>query len=529
MKKKGLILLPLFVGLALFVLSWWQTYPLYVTNVNGLIFDRISVLYWIALPTILVSLFVLIITMKDDRAKCLATVCIVAFMYSLTYFYSSTPGSDSHAFRGLTEYFIKTGDLNPAVPNHLYFNYPSFFVLGKLAVETSGMSLTSFEFILYTAMGSLMAVALYKYFSSRYKYGGFVAVAAFFIPMTYYLNYQYAPFTLAFTLLLILLMVESSISYTKEKLILETILFTGMVFTHAFVPLFFILYELITYAFDGKSQKLRLLLLTAVIYFMFQITEASLTFKQSIASLSHASSEYSSITQATLAPVSVPIDQIVQNISRSVVVATVLVVVLVFIYMIMKRKGLFSRSVDRAIILSGIFYSILGALVPLLGSRAIPLVFIPLCLGIAYAYESRLKIYLIAIFAISLLLFVSIPIHSSFYDSQTFYQTQEAYRAENFMINEYNWTHPSLILAHTRVVTYLQARQPSSAKFESDFSPLFPRLQDYDSIMYTIGLGVNLLRYNLTLEGALQRYPIDLVYNNGFSCITIKSYTLTSR
>jgi hypothetical protein len=107
------------------------------------------------------------------------------------------------------------------------------------------------------------------------------------------------------------------------------------------------------------------------------------------------------------------------------------------------------------------------------------------------------------------------------------YQTQEAYRAENFMVTTFNWTHPSFILAHTRVVTYLAARQPSTVNYESDFSRLFPRFKDYDSILYTIGLGKNMLRYNTTIEDVVQQGHINLVYDNGFSLMTIKSSNLT--
>jgi hypothetical protein len=467
-------------------------------------------------------------------------------MYSFSYLYAFLPTSDSQAFRGLTEYVINLRYYPyPTIPVtatypypsypypavQSYFNYPSFFVLAKLAVNTSAMGLPSFEFILYTLIGFLMATSLYKYFSSRHMAGGFVAVVAFFIPMYYFLDYQDAPFTLAFALFLLALMVESRFSDTKERLILEVFLFIGMVFTHPFVPLFFILYALIIYVLNPGSQHLKLFLLTSVIYFAFQVSGAWQTFSLSIATLFRVSSEYSTIAQESLTSASTPIDRIAQDISRYLVIVAVLVALASFIYLVIrKRKGVFHRSVDVAILISGISYSFVGVFVALLGSRAIPIAFIPVCLGVAYVYESKFKKYVIAFFIISLLLFASLLIHNSFYTSQTLYQTQDAYAAENFLINEYNWAQNSLILAHTRVVTYLEAQQNSSSTtFKSDFSPDFPlNLTDYDTILYTIGLGQSLLNKNLTLEGALQSPPINLVYDNGFSCITIKSFNLSS-
>lgn len=529
MKKSSLLLLPILVGLILFVLSWWQTYPVYVSTVNGFQFDRISSFYWISLPILLASVFLITVTVKNDSMKLIATISLVLFMYSLPYFYNATPGSDSHAFRGLVEYFIKTGDLNPSVPGHLYFEFPSFFLLGKMAVEITGVALSTFEFILYTVMGFLMAATICKYFSSRFKKGSFVAVAAFFISMFNFLNYQYAPFSLAFALLLVSLMLESRMAETREKLVLITILFTGIVFTHPFIPLFFIVCELIIYFLDRKSQHLKLFLLTTTIYLMFQIYQAPLTFTGVVDALLHSGSEYLSVAQSVLAPASVSIDQIAQTISRSMSIAAVLVVVLSFVYLLARRRGLLSRPVDKAILASGVLYSLLGTFIQILGSRAIPLAFVPVSLGVAYLFENKFRVYIVAILLIFLVLFFSLPMHGSFYDSQTFYQTQEAYRAENFMIEEYNWTHSSFVLAHTRVVNYLMARNPSNATYESDFSSLFPRLQDYDCILYTIGLGKSLLRHNSSIEAIIQQDQelFNLAYDNGFSRMTIKSYNLT--
>jgi hypothetical protein len=105
------------------------------------------------------------------------------------------------------------------------------------------------------------------------------------------------------------------------------------------------------------------------------------------------------------------------------------------------------------------------------------------------------------------------------------FQTKEAYYAENFMIDRYNWTNPSLILAHYRVTTYLQTKQPSlSAYFEDAvYSPLFPRLKEYDTIVYTVGLGKDLLRHNYTTEKILREEKLNFIYNNGFSYIATKS------
>jgi hypothetical protein len=239
-------------------------------------------------------------------------------------------------------------------------------------------------------------------------------------------------------------------------------------------------------------------------------------------------SEYSQIVQGTLAPVSVPIDVVAQIFSRAVTITFVVICFAGFIFLLIKRK---MRDIDKAIYLVGVVYSAFGIFLYSLGSRAIAIAFIPVSLGVAYLFESRFRSYLKCLFLVLLILFVFVPVHSSFYDSYVFFQTKEAYRAEHFMIDRYNWTKSSLILAHSPVavylVSYLEAKQPSAVDFERDDSSLFPRLKEYDCVLYTVGLGKRLLWYNYTMERILYEEELNVVYNNGFSYMIIKSSNFT--
>jgi hypothetical protein len=393
-----------------------------------------------------------------------------------------------------------------------------------MATSVSGMELAKFEFLLYAIMGFLLATALYVYASKAFKKGGLLAVAAFFVAMFYFLNYQCVPFSLAFGLLFLLFMLE-----TREKsfsvILTILVLYTGMSFVHAFVPLFFVLYSLIRCILNRSKQYGRLFVMTLVIYLVVQVTQAPFSFAESIRGVITLPSEYRSIVEAILTPVSVPIDVVAQMFSRAVTITTITMCLVGFIVLVIKRR---MRDLDKAIFLTGVVYSAYGSIFFVLGSRAIPLVFIPTSLGAAYLLESRFRPYVKFLFLILLILFVFIPLHGSFYDSQIIFQTKEAYQTENFMIHNYNWTNPSLILAHYRVITYLQTKQPSLANFEDDvYSPLFPRLKDYDTIVYTVGLGKNLLRYNYTTERILREEKLNMIYNNGFSYVSTKSSNFT--
>ncbi|MGB9615024.1 MAG: hypothetical protein ACPL3B_05950, partial [Fervidobacterium sp.] len=252
MNKSKLLFFPLIAGIGLIVYSWFSSYPLSVNSLNDFVFNHISNLYWMGLPLILASVFILAVTLRNYHLKWLMVVIIVVAIYSLSYFYYMLPGSDAHYFRGLTEYFIETRDLDPLKQSHFYFQWPSFFILCDIVTSVSGIPLTSFEFLLYGIIGFLLATSLFVYASKTFKKGVFLSVAAFFLSMFYYLNYQCVPFSLAFSILLLMFMLE-----TKQKTLTITfttlILFIGITYVHAFVPLFFVLFLFISFLFN-KSR-----------------------------------------------------------------------------------------------------------------------------------------------------------------------------------------------------------------------------------------------------------------------------------
>jgi len=358
------------------------------------------------------------------------------------------------------------------------------------------------------------------YASRRLENGGFLAVVTFFIMMFYFLNYQCVPFSLAFAFLLLMVMLE-----TKQKSFAITLttllLFFGTSLLHAFVPLFFILYLLTRFILDRSGLYTRLFILFLTIYLVIQITQAQYSFEQNIRAAISLTPEYLGIFEAAQAPASVPIDVIAQLFSRFVTITTIIICFIGFIILLIKRK---LGNLDKAIFLTGVFYSAVGTILYVLGSRAIPLAFIPISLGASYFLQSKVRKLIIFLSLIMLILFTFIPLHSSFYDSQIMFQTEEAYRMENFMIDRYNWTRPDLILAHVRVITYLRAKQPSNVKFKNDVSdPLFPRIKEYDSIVYTIGLGKNLLKHNYITERILKEEEFSVIYSNGYSYIAIRN------
>lgn len=122
-----------------------------------------------------------------------------------------------------------------------------------------------------------------------------------------------------------------------------------------------------------------------------------------------------------------------------------------------------------------------------------------------------------------LILFAFVPLHQSFNNDIQF-QTQEAYKSENFMIDYYNWTKPSFILANFRVVPYFE----SKLSVAPHFSPDPQTVKEVDTIFYTVGLGKHLLGYeNYTVERLFQEERLNVVYNDGFSYLAMKISNFT--
>jgi hypothetical protein len=374
MEKNKLLLLPFFAGLILMGYSWYLSYPLSINSVDDYVFNNVSILYWFSLPLLLAPMCMMAVTSKNNSLKWIISIGIVITIYSFSYFYFMLPGSDSQYFRGLTEYFIKTKNLDPLQPNHFYYQWPSFFILADIATSVSGLELANFEFLLYTIIGFLLATTLHVYAFKAYKNGGFLAVAAFFLSMFVFLNYECVPFSLALGLLFLLFMLETQQKSLGVILTMQ-VLFTGISITHVFAPLFFVSYLLMRSILNRSKQYRNLLLLTLSIYLLVQVTQAQFSFAINIINIMTSPTEYPHMVQTTLAPVSVPIDVIAQMFSRTVTIAVAMICVAGFIFLLIKRK---MRALDKAILLAGAVYSGLGVLLNNLGERAIPITFIPL-------------------------------------------------------------------------------------------------------------------------------------------------------
>ena len=510
--KPKLFLFPLLFGLVLLVYSWFSSYPLGIYSVDDYVFNHLSILYWFGLSITLASLLLIAATSKNNTVKWVMIVAIVTVMYSLSYFYSSLPTSDANFYRGLHENFANTKSLDISSFRQSYFQWPSVFILTYVATSVSGLSLANFEFLIYGIIGFLLATTLYVYSSKVFEKGGFLAVVAFFIVNTAYVNYQFAAYSIAFCFLLLLFIMDTERPSSSITLTI-LLLFMTVTITHAYIPVFFSIFLLINWVITRSKRYGELFLLTLSTYFLYQFTLASFSFANNILRALNQESELSRVV--TIVPWSHPIDAIAQQFTAPTLVICAVVSFVGFILLLTKRR---LRHQDKAIFLTGGLYLCLGLVLYTLGSRAIAVAFIPIALGASFLFQSKFRKYVVAVFLVLLLTFAFIPMRLTFFKAGLFFQMDQGYESANFLVDNYNWTEHSLIVADYRTTDYLACRVTGNAEFNTVPDPSTFKLAD--TIFYDVGLGINMDHYfTYTIEETLDENMLDVFYDNGYSLV----------
>jgi hypothetical protein len=443
------------------------------------------------------------------------------------------PGSDVPQFRGLTEFFISTGNLNSLKPNHEYYQWPFYFILCKIAVLVPGLDLRLLEFILYGLMSLLVTSFLYLHIS-KVRANAYIAVMAFFIILSYFFNFAWAsPFSLSLCIILVLFHLDG-LSGKREVILTMLFVFACLTFVHVFTAALFVGYCLVMYFVRRDIKYLKLFMATSIVYALVMMSYNSQFESYVKASINLSFSYIGGRAQATIrSPLAIQpyIDVVAQFFSRTVVIATALLTGLGLVILLRKRK---LGIVDYVMLLTGAVFAVTVFVAPSsyeeLSGRTLFLFCLPASLGAAYLCESKFKKYFKLTFLILLLLFTFALIHQSFYDRQIFFQTKQEYQCSNFMLDTVNWNGSSYIFSHFRFMQYLKSASSSATVrygadlfYSVDFSG---EMVKYNYVVYTVGLSKSLLAYNYSTEATFKELDdshYDLIYNSGnLSCIFSK-------
>jgi hypothetical protein len=184
-------------------------------------------------------------------------------------------------------------------------------------------------------------------------------------------------------------------------------------------------------------------------------------------------------------------------------------------------------KISLSLLISGSVFLIGAAALPILGTRALQLLVIPLSLGVAYFQKTKFKRHFQCLFLILIILFVFTPIHSSFNSTskQITYQTEADHQSANFLVNYYHPNESSLMGTDVRTGWYIapKVRNPNVNLGNSLYSFFVYDPDNYSCVLYTIGLEKAFLSQNYTVESAIQEMnEYSVFYNSGSSQIMVK-------
>lgn len=494
-----------FIGIIFLLLSWNFTYPVHMAEVDELTFKQFYPLIW---PGIIISLIGLFLTGYYSEKKSVKAICASLFpiiLYVDRYYFSYIPSPDCGAVKAMFEVFHNVKIDSSVVP---YFQYPTFFSLNEITSQILGVAVNNIAIIFFALYGILLGSYLFLFIFKNTKNNrfqiAFLAIPVFFT-VTFggvsSLNYQWVPQTLALVFFLLLLII-----FNREQLkykILSMIVFCALVFTHAFIPVIFLIIFAI-YIFK-KRELISFFILMCCVYLSILIFYNTYYFPLIIDAfkevIGNFGEEYSSNILGSIREPSNFWEQIISLVNRIRIPFTLLLISFGFLMITIKKKINF---IFLILTITAGFYLAIGAIYSVLGLRGLQILFISLVVGIGF-YIPKWKKQIVTIVIILLILSV-FGLMRSAYDQTQFLSPEEelscnflakslpAERLEIDAIDQVNWGY------FTTKYTYSNgflpnAIRPSHSTFYKDQDD--PEKNEY--IIYNPNLAKEMITYGVQI------------------------------
>lgn len=476
------------IGTAFIAFAWLQSYPVSIPSLDKHVFDLISPFLWMGLSMVLASLLLISESSRGRMVKLLCTTSMVFFLYVHYFFFERLPGSDSHYFRAMT-LLSQTAGLSPA--QAAYFQWPSFFILNDIITVVAGFDIQNTSALVFIATGFALSAILFLYYSSESEGMGFAGVALYFVGLFWFLNYQFAPQSIALVLFLVCVKLVARGDFGSR--ICALLVFVSLVFTHAFMPVLFLLFYLIMVLLDRR--RIGSFVLYSAIYLGRLVFLAVNNVRDLILILANMqyelrlSPDYAYYLQVTLRQVPTQIDAVAQTFSRAVTLSIWLLL----------AAGLFIRVLRRdfgmrnlSLLLSGLFYSMIGIVVFIVGYRGFQLAFVPLA-SCCKAYMTKYRKLMVGFLLAVLILFPFVVVHQ-IYDT-TLVQTASGERASETLIHSVSGRSGS-ILASREDGCYVFGRIGAIQRADLTIVPL----ESSDGLDLLLSRNYNYIVYGHSLE-----------------------------
>lgn len=517
-----------FLGLPLLILSWYNSYPISIGGLDDLTFSQFSPFIW---PGILLTSIGVLLAGYFSQTKSIKAICAAIFpvsIYSYVLYFNGTATADIGNVKSMFDVFHFTG-LDSSVVS--YFQYPTYFTFNEITARITGMDSNSIAMILFSLFGVLLGLYLYLFLFKVTRFNGthvaFLGVFLYFTISFIFLNYQWVPQTLAlifFFLLLILVTLEG-----QRYRILTLIMFMVMVFTHMFIPVIFLLFFGV-YSLKKKETfrmfiVLSCLYVTVLVYFTtYYLPQIYSAFMETV----YGFNEYQSTISQSFKVTTSLFDEFISNVNRVRVPITVGILAIGFFISLYKKK---IQYILLMLGLVGGLYLLLGLVYPVLGWRALQILFIPLVTGIGF-FVLRMKKPTMVLVTILIILSIFGPIRGS-YDQTQFILSEEEHtcrflvsslspeRTNRIGVNQVNWGYITNIAAYIHKGP-LEKIRPSSPLFYGIFNT---SMKTHHYVVYNSNVGKE-----IRIQGIIPEYRQNILKtvalnNKIFSCG--KTYILT--
>ena len=525
MKNKKLIKISailLCIGIIFIIISWILSYPIHLTETRDLTFSQFFPSIWPGMILSSIALFSLGYSYKKKYIQALCSALFPIILYAYTFFFSYVPSSDCGNVRGMFYVFQKTGINSDVIP---YFDFPNYFTYNEIIhqiVHIDENMIAALSIIIY---GILLGLFLYLFLDhQKNKFNKelkpFILTITYFIGMYSFLNFQWVPQTLALVYFFILLFITSRLTEKFSHKYWEFILlfvFVAFFFTHAFLPVIFLLFFALIILKRRSFFSIFIILSSFFIVFTLYYLNIYLsiyiqTFQQSIAGFSQ---EYISVASRSFGETMNLLSTIISYANR---IRIPLIWLLGFIgsLILLYKKKIHTFFISLG--LSGGFYLAVGTLFSVLGLRATQIFFIPLSNGLTYFF-TRWKKPMMLLFLVLLILSVFGPMRIA-YDTTQFHTYEEA-EICNFLADTSNNRFMQVALSQSNngyfktVYKYLKDNYPVSLRpGNSEFLTIYKEnMTKNQYIISNTNLEKEIIIYSLT-EQELNKTLIKIQTNN---------------
>ena len=195
------------------------------------------------------------------RVKWGAAIGFFTLINSLSYFYYFVPGSDTY-FLNLVAGYLSGGFIYPQAA--VIYPWPGFFLLNRILGEVTNLPLNIIVSVFYLVTGFVMVSMLF-FMATRNGLDGFWSIVTFSILAYFFVNYQFAPQTLALVLVMILFFIDYSCGRSWAGTVLVLTLVVATALAHSFLLLYYGFYIFIRSFQDRRYLIMLIFAITLVL------------------------------------------------------------------------------------------------------------------------------------------------------------------------------------------------------------------------------------------------------------------------